>query len=213
MDSLRVASPFLCPAHLVCRPGVIEWWRMAMARQSWFPAVWTDSYCLCPVSVDSTEGNQNSQAYAARQCPQPSRNCPHRPWVCCDHQKKGQWVACLGWKTFVLRTDIILFPLWSAASEFNRQKGSIYLVFDFMDHDLGGLLNRGVDFTQPEIMCLTKQLLQGVHYMHKQNILHRDMKVANLLLNKFGVLKIADFGLARATSKDIRYTPTVCTVS
>ena len=81
-----------------------------------------------------------------------------------------------------------------------------------MDHDLGGLLNRGVEFTAPEVMCLTKQLLQGVHYMHRQNILHRDMKVANLLLNKHGVLKVADFGLARATHKDVKYTKTVCTV-
>ncbi len=81
-----------------------------------------------------------------------------------------------------------------------------------MDHDLGGLLNRGVIFSAPEVMCLTKQLLTGVHYMHRQNILHRDMKVANLLLSKEGVLKIADFGLARGTGKDVRYTPTVCTV-
>lgn len=36
------------------------------------------------------------------------------------------------------------------------------MVSEFMDHDLGGLLNRGVQFKVPEIMCLTKQLLEGL---------------------------------------------------
>lgn len=90
---------------------------------------------------------------------------------------------------------------------------SVYLVFEFMDHDLGGLMNRGIKFTGPEIMCIMKQLLEGLHYVHVQKILHRDMKAANLLLNKNGVLKIADFGLARGTvdGKKSRYTATVCT--
>lgn len=100
----------------------------------------------------------------------------------------------------------------SQPTEFNRQKGSIFLVFEFMEHDLGGLLNRPVEFYTDEIMCLTKQLLTGLHYIHVQKILHRDMKVANLLLNDAGVLKIADFGLARGYDKNnSRYTSTVCT--
>ncbi len=82
------------------------------------------------------------------------------------------------------------------------------MVFDYMEHDLGGLLNRGVEFTVPEIKCLTKQLLEGTNYIHKNKIMHRDMKgcipllfsiltdeVSNLLLSKNGVLKIADFGI------------------
>jgi hypothetical protein len=40
-------------------------------------------------------------------------------------------------------------------------RGSIYLIFEFMDHDLGGLLNRGVEFNVPELLCITKQLLSG----------------------------------------------------
>ena len=40
-------------------------------------------------------------------------------------------------------------------------QGSIFLVFEFMDHDLGGLLNREVKFTVPEVMCLTEQILTG----------------------------------------------------
>ena len=50
------------------------------------------------------------------------------------------------------------------------------MVLEYMDHDLGGLLNRGVEFSIPEIKCLTKQLLAGTHYMHTNNVVHRDMK-------------------------------------
>ena len=42
-----------------------------------------------------------------------------------------------------------------------------------------------------------KQLLQGLHYCHTKNVLHRDLKASNLLINNAGLLKLADFGLAR----------------
>ena len=44
------------------------------------------------------------------------------------------------------------------------------------------------------------QLLEGLFYMHRNNVLHRDMKAANILITKEGILKLADFGLARAFS-------------
>ena len=42
-----------------------------------------------------------------------------------------------------------------------------------------------------------KQLLKGLHYCHQSGVLHRDLKASNLLINAQGILKIADFGLAR----------------
>jgi cyclin-dependent kinase 10 len=41
------------------------------------------------------------------------------------------------------------------------------------------------------------QLIRGVEYLHRSFIIHRDLKLSNLLLTGDGVLKIADFGLAR----------------
>lgn len=62
------------------------------------------------------------------------------------------------------------------------------------------------------MLCISKQLLEGLSYVHLQKILHRDMKVANLLLNNQGILKIADFGLARGyDTNQSKYTPIVCT--
>lgn len=52
-------------------------------------------------------------------------------------------------------------------------------------------------FRENEIKCLVLQLLNGLAYIHQNFILHRDIKLSNLLLTSEGILKIADFGLAR----------------
>ncbi|XP_075229127.1 cyclin-dependent kinase 9-like isoform X2 [Lycorma delicatula] len=87
------------------------------------------------------------------------------------------------------------------ATEFNKYRSTFYLIFDFCEHDLAGLLsNVNVKFSLGEIKKVMQQLLNGLYYIHSNKILHRDMKAANVLITKTGVLKLADFGLARAFS-------------
>ncbi|KIH58024.1 kinase domain protein [Ancylostoma duodenale] len=72
---------------------------------------------------------------------------------------------------------------------------------NFQKMDLSKYLERhptGVDSFQ--IKLLLFQLLRGLDFCHKKKILHRDLKPQNLLLDESGVLKLADFGLARAKS-------------
>ncbi|EMD34688.1 hypothetical protein CERSUDRAFT_140279 [Gelatoporia subvermispora B] len=81
---------------------------------------------------------------------------------------------------------------------------SVYMVFPYMDHDLAGLLeNERVKLSPSQIKLYMKQLLEGTEYMHRNHIIHRDMKAANLLISNTGSLKIADFGLARAFDPSI----------
>ncbi|EST09220.1 Protein kinase domain protein [Kalmanozyma brasiliensis GHG001] len=76
--------------------------------------------------------------------------------------------------------------------------GDVYMVEPYMDHDLNGMLeNPSIRLEHSQIKLYMQQLLEGTLYLHKNRILHRDMKAANLLINNTGQLQIADFGLAR----------------
>ncbi|RKP14795.1 kinase-like domain-containing protein [Piptocephalis cylindrospora] len=75
---------------------------------------------------------------------------------------------------------------------------SIYLVMDFVEHDLRGLLEAmPTPFLPSEVKTLMGQLLSAAALMHSQWILHRDLKPSNLLMNNTGHVVVADFGLAR----------------
>ncbi|OBZ78401.1 putative cyclin-dependent kinase 9 [Grifola frondosa] len=63
--------------------------------------------------------------------------------------------------------------------------------------------NERVKLSPSQIKLYMKQLLEGTEYMHRNHILHRDLKAANLLISNTGCLKIADFGLARAFDPNI----------
>ncbi|XP_018090206.1 cyclin-dependent kinase 12 isoform X2 [Xenopus laevis] len=89
------------------------------------------------------------------------------------------------------------------ALDFKKDKGAFYLVFEYMDHDLMGLLESGlVQFSEDHIKSFMKQLMEGLEYCHKKNFLHRDIKCSNILLNNSGQIKLADFGLARLYSSE-----------
>nr|KJB07957.1 hypothetical protein B456_001G055300 [Gossypium raimondii] len=79
----------------------------------------------------------------------------------------------------------------------SRMSSSLYLIFEYMEHDLAGLAAcHGIKFTEPQVKCYMKQLLSGLEHCHNQGVLHRDIKGSNLLIDNEGILKIADFGLA-----------------
>lgn len=89
------------------------------------------------------------------------------------------------------------------------------LVFEYLDQDLKKLLDlsgeEGLDI--PTVKSFLKQLIKGVHHCHKNRVLHRDLKPQNLLINREGVLKLADFGLARAFGIPVKnYTHEVVTL-
>ncbi|XP_043494436.1 cyclin-dependent kinase 9-like [Polistes fuscatus] len=80
----------------------------------------------------------------------------------------------------------------------SQYETSFYIVLEFCEYDLAGLLsNPNVKFTLGEIKKVLQQILNGLFYIHKRKVIHRDIKSANILIKKSGILKIADFGLAR----------------
>ncbi|EEF45481.1 ATP binding protein, putative [Ricinus communis] len=79
----------------------------------------------------------------------------------------------------------------------SRMSCSLYLVFEYMEHDLAGLAaSPNIKFTEPQVKCYMHQLLSGLEHCHNRHVLHRDIKGSNLLIGNDGILRIADFGLA-----------------
>ena len=79
------------------------------------------------------------------------------------------------------------------------------LVFEFLDLDLKKYLDGcegGVELRVLKSFLL--QLCRGIAYCHHHRVLHRDLKPQNLLINREGELKLADFGLARAFGIPVR---------
>ncbi|CAH1248995.1 CDK11B [Branchiostoma lanceolatum] len=90
----------------------------------------------------------------------------------------------------------------------------VYLVMEYAETDLKQLMfNMQRPFSVSETKCLLVQLLYAVQYLHEKDILHRDIKTENLLLNVNGILKVTDFGLARTFRKgDKHLSPVVVTL-
>lgn len=92
----------------------------------------------------------------------------------------------------------------------------LYLVFEYLDLDLKKYMESipreqglGPDIVKKFML----QLVKGTRYCHSHRILHRDLKPQNLLIDKEGNLKLADFGLARAFGVPLRtYTHEVVTL-
>lgn len=84
-----------------------------------------------------------------------------------------------------------------------QHQKDLYLVFEYLDHDLKQFLDkkRKANCTMgiPQVKSFVYQILKGIHFCHARRVIHRDLKPPNLLLDtSSNTIKLADFGLARA---------------
>eukprot|EP01082_Thalassiosira_pseudonana_P002845 g3133.t1.3.5e174189 g3133 g3133.t1 contig12:1486889-1487939(+) len=85
----------------------------------------------------------------------------------------------------------------------SSSRSGVFLVFEYAQHDLAGLIDSHYTqhncspFRESEVKRLLLQLLESLKFLHSRHVLHRDLKLSNLLYNHRGELKVADFGLAR----------------
>ena len=78
---------------------------------------------------------------------------------------------------------------------------SLTLVFEYLERDLKQYMDDCSNIMGTRnVKLFLFQLLRGLAYCHARQILHRDLKPQNMLINGRGELKLADFGLARAKS-------------
>lgn len=93
-----------------------------------------------------------------------------------------------------------------------QQDGWLYLVMQLIDgEDLKHAIGRRGPMRADEARDITRQILQGLGAIHRAGILHRDIKPQNVLIDRDGVVRVTDFGIAQ-TSIDIGLTSAGVTV-
>lgn len=95
------------------------------------------------------------------------------------------------------------------------ERNECFMVFEYMSHDLTGLINHPTfKLTPAHKKHLGRQIFEGLEFLHRRGVMHRDIKAANLLISSNGILKYADFGLARfyTKSRKLDYTNRVITI-
>ena len=84
-----------------------------------------------------------------------------------------------------------------------QDKDNLYLILDyFSGGDLRFYLNKNVQFNEKQIKFLVSNIILSLKYLHKNNILHRDMKPENLVFDEKGYLNLTDFGISKKIKKN-----------
>jgi len=84
--------------------------------------------------------------------------------------------------------------------------GMLYIVMEYVEGaDLQKLL-RGGELTVDHLFGWIPQICSALEYAHQQGIVHRDIKPGNILINNEGMVKVADFGLAKLAGNDAQTT-------
>ncbi|KAK9416100.1 hypothetical protein SUNI508_09873 [Seiridium unicorne] len=81
-----------------------------------------------------------------------------------------------------------------------RKETSISIFLEYISGgSIGSCLRKHGKFEEPVVSSLTRQTLSGLAYLHREGILHRDLKADNILLDLDGTCKISDFGISKKT--------------
>jgi WD40 repeat protein/serine/threonine protein kinase len=92
----------------------------------------------------------------------------------------------------------LMHPNIVVAHDAGEYQGTHYLVTEYVDgQDLGKLLRQRGQLPIAEAVGYVVQAAHGLHYAHQHGVVHRDIKPSNLLVDREGLVKVLDMGLAR----------------
>ncbi|KAL2503516.1 Mitogen-activated protein kinase kinase kinase 1 [Abeliophyllum distichum] len=80
-----------------------------------------------------------------------------------------------------------------------KAESHLYIFLELVNKGSLMSLYQKYNLRDSQVSAYTRQILHGLKYLHERNVVHRDIKCANILVDANGLVKLADFGLAKAT--------------
>ncbi|KAH8484267.1 hypothetical protein H0E87_028637 [Populus deltoides] len=79
----------------------------------------------------------------------------------------------------------------------DRDEEMLYMFLELVSHGTLEQAYKNCPFKESQVSHYTRQILQGLKYLHGCNVIHTDLKCENILVTEFGNIKLADFGLSK----------------
>ncbi|CAL9079511.1 unnamed protein product [Musa textilis] len=83
----------------------------------------------------------------------------------------------------------------------DKEDSKLYIFLELVTQGSLASLYQKYRLQDSQVSAYTRQILNGLNYLHERNIVHRDIKSANILVHANGSVKLADFGLAKEMTK------------
>ena len=108
-------------------------------------------------------------------------------------------------------THVNIVSVYDIGEDLIEGKKVHYTVMEYVDGEtLKDKIDRDKVLSNHDIVDYSIQIAQALNQAHLSNIIHRDIKPQNILMDKYGLLKVTDFGIARvSTNATITYTSSI----
>ncbi|XP_020586751.1 mitogen-activated protein kinase kinase kinase 1-like [Phalaenopsis equestris] len=83
----------------------------------------------------------------------------------------------------------------------DKEESKLYIFLELVTQGSIASLYQKYHLRDTQVSSYTRQILNGLNYLHERDVVHRDIKCANILVHANGSIKLADFGLAKEISK------------
>ena len=118
-----------------------------------------------------------------------------------DLQKEPQTLA--RFQREALATSELSHPNIVMVLDVGTDQGLPYMVMEYVDGpDLKDYIRLNAPLALHDVIRIMDQILSAMELAHKHNVIHRDLKPQNILMDKRGNIKIADFGIAVALNQN-----------
>ena len=100
-----------------------------------------------------------------------------------------------------------IIPLFDVIIHLNKNPklnkiADVYLVMEKMDSDLQKIIASKQELSDEHYQFILYQILRALYFLHSANIIHRDFKPSNVLINEDCTVKLCDFGMSRAIQEE-----------